>query len=40
MDILILIMAVITLICALAILFKPKKDNSVNVRDEMERCMI
>ena len=39
MDILILIMAVITLICALAILFKPKKDNSVNVRDEMERCM-
>ena len=39
MDILILIMAVITLICALAILFKPKKDNSVNVRDEIERCM-
>lgn len=39
MDILILIMAVITLICALAILFKPKRDNSVNVRDEIERCM-
>lgn len=39
MDILILIMAVITLICALAILFRPKKDNSVNVRDEIERCM-
>lgn len=39
MDILILIMAVITLICALAILFKPKQDNSVNVRDEIERCM-
>ena len=39
MDILILIMAVITLICALAILFKPKKDNSGNVRDEIERCM-
>ena len=39
MDILILIIAVITLICALAILFKPKKDNGVNVRDEIERCM-
>lgn len=39
MDILILIIAVITLICALAILFKPKKDNNVNVRDEIERCM-
>ena len=39
MDILILIIAVITLICALAIFFKPKKDNGVNVRDEIERCM-
>ena len=39
MEILILIISLITLLCAVMILIKSKKDNGDAVRTEVERCM-